>query len=129
MSQMSPSEARTGATPEEVAAPAVRPLHRGRRSRDARCRRWQSWHTRVSQCLISLMPSIPFDISSSISSGPKDIAAAAAAAVAAAAAAAAVASAPAPAAAGAASVPGTGENLRFGQSSFASANAPNGRQV
>ena len=67
MSRMSPSEARTGATPEEVAAPAVRPLHRGRRSRDARCRRWQSWHTRVSQCLISLMPSVPFDISSSIS--------------------------------------------------------------
>ena len=113
---MPPNEALAGATPEEVAAPAVRPPHHGRRSREARCRRWQSWHTRVSQCLISLMPSVPFDIGSSISPGAKDIAAAAAAVAAAAAAAAAVsaafASAPAPAAAGAASVPGTGENLR-----------------
>ena len=57
---VSPFEALTGAIFEEVAAPAVRPLRRGRRSRNASCRRWDQWHARVSQTLVSLIPKIPF---------------------------------------------------------------------
>ena len=57
---VSPFEALTGAILEEVAAPAVRPPRRGRRSRNARCRRWDQWHARVSQTLVSQMPKIPF---------------------------------------------------------------------
>ena len=58
---MTPSETRTGATPEEVAAPAARPLRRGRRSRKARCRRWNSWHALVSHSLVALMLKIPVE--------------------------------------------------------------------
>ena len=50
----------------KVAASAVRPpasTHRGRRSRNARCRRWDLWHAHVSQSLISLMPTVPFVVS------------------------------------------------------------------
>ena len=59
---MSPFEALTGAIFEEVAAPAVRPPRRGRRSRNARCRRWELWHARVSRNLVSLMPNIRFEV-------------------------------------------------------------------
>ena len=60
---MTPSETRTGATPKEVAAPAARPLRRGRRSHKARCRRWNSWHALVSHSLVALMLNIPFEAS------------------------------------------------------------------
>ena len=56
----------------KVAASAVRPpasTHRGRRSRNARCRRWDLWHAHVSQSLISLMPTVPFVVSKA---GPEE---------------------------------------------------------
>ena len=58
---LTPSEALTRATPEEVAAPAARPLRRGRRSREARCRRWNLWHSQVSRSLVALMQSVAYD--------------------------------------------------------------------
>ena len=67
-----PSEALTGATSFEVAAPAARPpslkaTHRGRRSREARCRRFQTWHVQVAHRRVSLMPSIPFEVNTVVS--------------------------------------------------------------
>ena len=56
----------TRASPSEVAAPAARPLHRGRRSREARCRRWNCWHSQVSRFLADLMPCIPFAYASHV---------------------------------------------------------------
>ena len=67
-----PSDALAGATSFEVAAPAARPpsvkaTHRGRRSREARCRRFQTWHVQVAHRLVSLMPSIPFEVNTVVS--------------------------------------------------------------
>ena len=119
-------EAHTGATPAEVAAPAVRPPHRGRRSREARCRRFLHWHSHVSQCLVSLMPRTPFVTSLSHLSDPTEIAVVAAVASAAAAAAAAAAPAASASAFAAADDPGTGNNFSVGQVSAETVIARNG---
>ena len=58
---LTPGEALTGTTPQEVAAPAARPQRRGRRSREARCGRWKLWHVQVSRALVTLMPSVPLE--------------------------------------------------------------------
>ena len=62
----------TRASVSKAAAPAVRPpslnaTHRGRRSREARCRRFQTWHVQVAHRLVSLMPSIPFEVNTVVS--------------------------------------------------------------
>ena len=66
------SDSWTRASVSKAAAPAVRPpslnaTHRGRRSREARCHRFRTWHVQVAHRLVSLMPSIPFEVNTVVS--------------------------------------------------------------